>query len=479
MIDYESPEMPQDQPDRVHRALKAWHTSQGKRMLDENTLDELVCAYRIQRQQEIENPHLLTNRVLMVGMERLKRVNTEAAGLLERRFLNEETAREVAYSLNTTPDSIYHQQRTAIVQLAQAIWRYELESRQHQALQVESRLPPPSYTKLFGVDDKVAEIEERLNELTGPWILALEGMGGVGKTSLAHALARKSAYGVHFKEIAWISAQQRLFRLTGEIEDLAPLPSLTFEGFIDQLIDQFGLDALRRRSSKDKLIGIKAYVQQRSCLIFIDNLETLTDYRTLVTQLRELVDPSKVLITTRYSLRGETGVYISQVDGLSREETFELIRYEAANQGLTELAEAPASSLQPIYDVAEGNPLATKLIIGQVHTFPLPAVLERLRNTKSKAAAELADFVHLDAWRSLDERCRRIMKALLLVPEGGGRIEQIATASELSVRETATSLQHLTTYALVNTRGGLNERRYGLHPLTHSFVKQRASEANH
>jgi hypothetical protein len=439
-------------------------------------LDDFVCTYQIQAEQEIENSHLLINQVLIEGLDRLKPLNTEAVNLLQRRFLSEETAREIAYSLNTTADSVYHQQRDAIAQLAQAIWRREMASRQQHAHRIESRLPPPTYTKLFGVDKKVAEIQAKLAETTAPWIVALEGMGGIGKTSLAHLLARKVAHGVHFRDIVWISAQQRLFRLTGEISELAPIPNLTYEGLIDQLIDQLGLTALQRAPTIEKRMGIKTYLNRYPCLIFIDNLETLSDYRSLVTQLRELMNPSKFLLTTRYSLRGETGVYISRIDGLSREDMLALIRYEAANQGLSELAEAPITSLQAIYNVAAGNPLVAKLIIGRVHTFPLPAVLERLRDAEGKAASELADFVHLDAWQSLDAQTRRIMKAMLLVPDGGGRIEQIATASGLSINETAACLQHLATYALVTVEGGLNERRYALHPLTHSFVRQRLSE---
>lgn len=471
MINEESPTMPQDLADHVHQALKSWHKRHRR-----NALADFLCAYRIRTQQEIDNPHLLINQVLIEGLDRLKRGNAKAADLLRRRFLNEETAREIAYSRNTSPDSIYHEQRAAIAQLSQAIWRYEIECRAYHAHRVESRLPPPTYTRLFGVDEKVAEIHDQLTEDASPWILALEGMGGVGKTSIAHALARRFAHEVRFRDIAWISAQQRLFRLTGEIEDITPVPSLTFEALIDHLIDQFELTALNRRSTRDKFIGIKDYLNQQPCLIVIDNLETLSDYRDLVTQLRELIDPSKFLLTTRYSLRGETGVYISRVDGLSPRDTYDLIRYEAASQGLTELAEAPDETLHAIYEVTDGNPLATKLVIGQIHTFPLPAVLARLKDAKSQAAEELADFVHLDAWQTLDDRCRRILKALLLVPESGGRIEQIAAATGLSIRETATGLQHLTTYALVDTKGGLNERLYALHQLTHTFVRQRLSQ---
>jgi len=457
--------MPDNFPSHIHQALKSWHKPHA-----EDELDTLLLTRQMRAKRDSVSPRLVSNQILIEGLDYLKPVNPEAFDLLQRRFLNKETAREIAYRFNVGEDVIYQRQRAAIEQLSQVIWQQEMELRQHQAQRIATRLEPPTYTKLFGMTQAISEVRAKLEHRAAPWILALEGMGGIGKTSLADALARELAYSVHFQDIAWVSVRQRLFRLSGAIESLPKAPNLTLAMLVDQLIDQFELGDLKRQTDAAKLIGVQAYLKARPNLVIVDNLETVDDYRALVMRLRELMNPSKFLITTRYSLRGESDVYIVPLQGLSFENTVQLVRYEAETQGLLELATAPDAMLEPIYTLTHGNPLATKLVVGQVHTFALSAVLERLREVADQPTSELLDFLYADAWRILDQKQRQVLQAMLLTPESGGHIEQISAASGLDMGETASCLHRLATLSLVNVTGGLNERRYVLHHLTHTFV---------
>jgi hypothetical protein len=462
--------MPDGFTKRIHKALRAWHKQHG-----ENVLVDLLLAHRIRTTLDTASPRLITNQVLIEGLDLLKEVNAEAYDLIQRRFLNKETAREVAYSLNVSPDVVYQRQRAAIQQLAQFIWAQEARLRQKQAQRVARRLEPPTYTRLFGIEEKITDVRTILEQDAAPWMLALEGTGGMGKTSLADALVRHLAYGTHFQEIGWVSARRRMFRLPGSIETLPPCPTLTFTEMVDRLIEQFELTNLKRQSDREKQAGLKAYLNARRCLIVLDNLETLPDHHALIARLRELTDPAKFLITTRHSLRGESGVYILRLGGLSREDTFRLIRYEAETQGLTELAQAPEAVLAPIYTLTGGNPLATKLIVGQTHTFALSTVLDRLQTQEQRPVRELLDFIYKDAWHALTPDQRKVMQALLLVPDEGGKIEQIAAASDLSIGETAACLSRLATLSLLTVNGGLDKRRYVLHELTQEFVAQQTT----
>lgn len=462
-------DMPKDFALHVHQALKSWHKQQA-----DGVLDTLLLARQMRVKRDTASLRLVSNQILIEGLDRLEHVNPEAFDLLQRRFLNKETAREIAYRFNLGEDVIYQRQRGAIEQLAQVIWQQEMELRHCHAQRIMTHLEPPTYTKLFGVDAAITQVREKLENSTSPWILTLEGMGGIGKTSLADALARNLAYSVHFQNIAWISARQRLFRLSGAIESLPHLPSLTFAMLIDQLIDQFELVELKRRTEAEKLTGVKAYLKARPNLVIVDNLETVDDYRALVMQLRELMNPSKFLITTRYSLRGESDVYVVSLQGLSFEDTLHLVRYEAETQGLLELATAPEGVLEPIYQLTRGNPLATKLVVGQVHTFALSTVLKRLHEAADQSTADLMNFLYVDAWRILDQTHRQVLKAMLLTPDNGGQIEQISTAAGLDTGETASCLHRLATLSLVNVLGGLNDRRYALHYLTRAFVAQQS-----
>ncbi len=465
MIQANVADMPHDFPKRVHQALRVWY-KQGT----DNVLGDLLL-FDQNATPDVTTPRLLSNQVLMNGLDQIKSLDADAADLLERRFLNTETAREVAYSFNVTADVIYQRQRSAIEQLARVIWDQEQVLREQQAQRIEARLDAPTYTRLFGVDENLTTLREHLQTDADPWILAVEGMGGVGKTTLADALVRRLASDIYFRDIAWITVRQRLFRLTGGVEALAERPSLTPAGLVDRLIDQFELETLRRRTAAEKLSGVQRYLRERRSLIVIDNLETIVDYHALLPRIRELVNPSKCLITTRYSLQGEGGVYIFPLQPLSQKHTVALIRYEAQSQGLRDLAQASEDLLTSIHNVTGGNPLATKLVIGKLHTFALPVVLEQLTAAQDKPVQGLLEFLHADAWHTLDRTAQRLMQALLLVPDRGGTIEQLAAATNLTMAETAESLRFLVQRSLVTVKGDIHQKRYGLPQLTRTFVE--------
>jgi hypothetical protein len=460
-----NPDIPEDFSRRIHEALRAWHSQNTS-----NTLDDLILAHQAQAEQPGASPRLITNQILLSGIDCLKQSDSEAADLLQRRFLNQETAQEVAYRRNLSEDIVFQRQRNAIAQLAEWVWRQERELRQQRLRQIEMRLETPSYTRLFGVADQLAELRLRVENACEPWLIALEGLGGLGKTSLADALARQLANSGHFHEIGWVSARRRLFHLAGDVETLEDAPDLTLAELVDRLAEQFGLFSLRHLSDTEKLAGVREHLRTHPSLVIVDNLETVGNVGAFAVQLAGLANPSKFLLTTRYSLHNVSGVYVLTLRQLSQPDTLALIRHEAELRGLPELAQAPAATLDAVYTVTGGNPLATKLLVGQVHTLSLPVVLKRFRTASGKPVEELLSFLYEAAWQSLDTDCRRVLQAMTLVAEDGGKLEQVAAAAELDEDRAADCLQSLARRSLVNVGGNLHERRYSLHPLTQTFV---------
>jgi DNA polymerase III delta prime subunit len=462
--------MPDDFTNRIHQALRSFWAGDNK-----DTLADLLLAQKIRAKQDAATPRLISNQILQDGLDLLRQTNKEGADLLQWRFLDRETAQEIAYRLNVTENIIFQRQRTAIKQLALIIWDQEQELRQQRAQRIEARLEPPTYNRLFGVTEKKAEVRVQLENNSAPWLIALEGLGGIGKTSLADALVRELAWEGPFNEIGWVSARRRLFR-SGEIEMLTDQPALTLGELVDRLVDQFELLGLRRQSDAEKLMGLKDFLKNQTCLIVVDNLETAADYRSLVSQLQGLANPSKFLLTTRYGLHDLGGVYGLPLKHLSPDDTVALVRYESEIRHLPELVKAPETELRPIYDITGGNPLAIKLIIGQIHTLSLQTALALFKAAKGKSVEELLAYIYAKAWQDLDSASRQVLQAMLLVTEEGGRLEQIAAAAEFDEADTATCLQRLVILSLVNVSGDLNERRYSLHQLTQTFLAQQSSD---
>jgi hypothetical protein len=463
-------DVPDDFIKRVHRALRAWHYTHAK-----DTLTDLLLARQIAAAQATANARLITNQILLNGLESLKRSDADGADVLERRFPNEETAQEVGLRRNLSEDVVYQRQRLAIQGLARVIWTQEAELRQGRVRRIEAHLEPRTYSQLFGVAEKTAEVRAQLESNSGPWLIALDGLGGVGKTSLADALVRELASETRFHDIGWVSARRRLFQLSGQIEKLADQSEFTIADLVDRLIEQFDLPALKRRSDAEKLAGFRDFLKEQTCLVVVDNLETAADYHSLVSALQRLAEPSKFLITTRHALRHVDNLYSVTLKHLSPNDTLALIRHEAEQRGMHELADLPEGDLTQIYSITGGNPLATKLLIGQIHSLSLPIALSLFKAARGKAVEELLGYIHANAWQRLEQPCREILRAMTLVPEEGGRLEQIAAAVELDAAEAATCLQRLATLSLVNMGGDLQERRYSLHQLTQAFLAQQSS----
>lgn len=459
--------MPADFTQRIHLALRSWHSQKT-----EGALEHLLLAQQIKLERAGATSRLIGNYVLLNGIEELRQSDEEAADILQSRFLNQETAQAVGFRRNLSEDIIFQRQRTAIEKLAEVIWNQEQIIIKQRSARIEARLEIPTYTKLFGVTEKLAEIRALLEADGEPTVVALEGMGGLGKTSLADALARQFAGTPRFEEIGWISARQHLFHLSGQIDTLNT-NSLTLTELVDELIEQFELRGLTHAADAEKLIGIKDFLKSKSCLVIVDNLETVENYSTLVLQLTGLTNPSKFLITTRSSLRDLSGVYIMPLKQLTRDDALALIYHEAKTRGLSELAHAPEAEVEPIYKITGGNPLAIKLILGQVHSLSLSLVISRFNDVKGKPVEELLDFLYATVWKTLNPQDRRILQAMLLIADEG-RLEQIAAAAGVSEDDAAAYLHRLTGFSLVNVSGTLHEKRYSIHQLAQAFIARQS-----
>lgn len=455
---------------RIREALRTWHSQEAK-----GVLDDLLLARHIQAEQKGLPSRLITNQIILNGFDRFKQIDEVAADLLKLRFFDWKKAREVASLKKLTQDVVFQRQRAAITKLTEVIWAQEEELRQSLRQRIEARLESPTYTRLFGIAEQLAEARRLLKEPTA-WIMSVEGMGGVGKTSFADVLARELAGESYFYQIAWISARRRLFRPIGEIETLPDRPNLTLAELTDRCIDQFELIGLRHQSDAEKVTGLKSYLKAHPCLIILDNLETVADAHTLISQLIVWVNPSKVLITTRHSLRDTDGVFPLPLKQLSKNDSLALIRHEAQTRGLPELVNAAVRKLSPIYTLTGGNPLAIKLIVGQIHTLSLPTALSRFSTAKGKPTEELLNYLYASAWQALDDECRQVLQAMLFVTEDGGRIRQITATAGLAESVVSTCLHRLAVLCLVIVSGDvLRERRYALHPLTRTFVASQAA----
>jgi hypothetical protein len=325
--------------------------------------------------------------------------------------------------------------------------------------------------RLFGVDDKLAELNNALALADAPWLVAVVGIGGIGKTSLADAAVRALSASPAYADIAWISAQQERFTLWDGLEEGAGgAPALTVEALLDAIIAQFGFQELTRYPLSQKLERLRARLRALPYLVVVDNLETAADYRALVPELQGLANPTRFLLTCRHSMHGFPGVHNVTLDELSAADSLALLRHEAGGRGLADVAAAPDDSLLQVHGVAGGNPLALKLLVGQMHTLSLSRVVADLRQAHGQQVDELYRFIYWRSWQLLDDQARRVLAVMPLVAESGGGLAQIAALSEVAEEQLMAPLKQLVALCLVNVMGSVEARRYGVHRLTETFL---------
>ena len=147
-----------------------------------------------------------------------------------------------------------------------------------------------------------------------------------------------------------------------------------------------------------------------------------------------------------------------------------LIRHHAATIGLIELAEGEDSDIQGIYDVAGGNPLALKLIVSLALVLPYDQILTDLAESHPGPIEDLYQFIYLESWRSLSANAQALLQAMPLVAVTGALVDQMMAISGLKEEEFWSTVRELVSRSLLEVRGTIHKRRYGIHRLTETFL---------
>jgi hypothetical protein len=137
---------------------------------------------------------------------------------------------------------------------------------------------------------------------------------------------------------------------------------------------------------------------------------------------------------------------------------------------MAELSGAPDGHLLQVHEVAGGNPLALKLLVGQMHMLSISQVVDDLHQARGRRVEELYHYIYWRSWQLLSDEAKRLLTIMPLVAESGGGLGQIAALSELAEAEMRDALQQLVALCLVNVMGTVEERRYGIHCLTETFL---------
>lgn len=453
----------------ITRALRAFHDDQA--LLQITPLLEWRLVQAAQRRGALSLAEAL-RAVLLDGLARLQEFNALGASILRRHFIERESMSQVARSLNFSERSVFKHQQHALAQLAQLLWHDEAQARQLARLtpaqqQALDELPPPAFSRLFGVEEALPALYGFLSAAHGHWLVALDGMGGIGKTALARAVTENLIYDGRFERVIWITVQQRLFAW-GRAQNLEA-PALSFAELLETLAQRLALpptgQAPERRETQ-----VRQALRESPTLLIVDNLETISDVQSLVMGLHRLSNPTRILMTSRYAVGAYDSITALTVKPLKLPDAIEFIHYEGQDRNLDALRHASDEEVTRIARITDGNPLAIKWVVGQLLSIPLAQVLDDLVHVSQKDH-DLYHYLFAYAWQHLSPLARRLLIHMPLLDARGATWQHLAAISGAPADASfCHAIQELTHTSLLNVGHRGPETVYSIHRLTEYFV---------
>ncbi|HEY4642453.1 MAG TPA: NB-ARC domain-containing protein, partial [Thermoanaerobaculia bacterium] len=246
-----------------------------------------------------------------------------------------------------------------------------------------TNLPGRSYARLLGRKKELQTIVELLADDNNRQIVAVCGLGGIGKTALALEAAEVCRDRKLFDDIVWVTAKDESF-VGGEIRSHVRA-AISVDSILRQIASLMG---------SDQIETARQALRTRRWLVVIDNIETIHDYKSFVGEVVELSpESSRFLLTSRPQFTDYSEIFTLVLNGLKETDGVALMRDEIENRGFARTVAPDEETLRRIFAVTGGAPLAMKLLIGQLGHLPVDEVIEDLQKMSSSSIEQMYAFI--------------------------------------------------------------------------------------
>jgi len=310
-----------------------------------------------------------------------------------------------------------------------------------------------------------AEIEQVIEKLAVWPIICLEGIGGIGKSSLATEVA------YHL-----IESGRTKPAFEGYVHILVSDSTFTLNEFLDTVARVMGFSRLIGQTSQaQKCFRLKQLLRTKRVLLIIDNFENLAGNKEVIDYVFDVVGMSKLIITTRAS---QLNVLNISLKGLPDTAAVDLIRLRAEQLDLQSIAAAEDEVLKPLATVTGGNPYAIKMGVGYLKQggFALDTLIGVLAQA-GEATSGIFDYIFHQAWEILGQDARYLLLTLPFFTESASKLA-LGAATGVKERFLDRAIAQLVELCLLEVSGNLRESdlRYRAHPLTLSFAEMKLQE---
>jgi hypothetical protein len=446
------------------------HEVQGalKRYHDADELERHTAQYW-PAVQELYNQGvgvaIAIRRLLDQALSTLKVTHPEEASLLRERYVHGRSIEVLASDKHVDPSTLHRLRNKSVKELAIVLAECNrMAERRARAQRFAMRYP------LFGLEQMTADLIPRLRDESGPAVIILEGMGGLGKTTLAKVIAHHFiANDDSFVRVLWVSAKQIDFDVwDGKQRTVQPQP-ISLHDILYQLARELDIHVDGNLAALQT--EVLARCRRHPYLIVLDNLETVADLTTLAPLIEQLVGLSRLLITTRDrapdALPADLLRYYVSLSELDTDTSYRLLRTAATYTNAPMLTQASDTDLAQIYTVTGGNPLALWLVAGQAYGLPWATFIRDLVEhcPQGSKGYELYNYLYRRSWEQLSPDARIVLFAMHRC-EGGADYELLHALSGLEHAPFVRAVEELRRRMLL-----MFDHMYTIHRLTYTFLR--------
>lgn len=382
--------------------------------------------------------------------------------------------------------------KSGIRKLTEAIQKEEQNAQAlMQQAMVHAQIQEPYDQRPVGIDEIRKTICGHLKEPHGPSLFCIEGLGGIGKSTLARSVIEQLAKEKAFDHIVWLSAKREYFNATdAKISPLDYEPMTQVQELLDQLLGKFNLESPQKIDEKTVLLS--HFLSQRRCLIVLDNFENLEDVEEVLPYINRMAGHSRFLITSRVSLGRFPGIEVHSLKPLGFSHTFQLLRMEYQRLKGREMP-AMEYFARRIHEVVGGIPLVLKLLAAQMSMREPEVCIQWLEQAYRSAGLSkenghvaeqdptlndryqvMFDYIYRQTWNLLSAEGRTLLLSIFgrMPPEGLNITWLRALTPMLSSAHFIDALEEIRRYALIEIDDFNRQYLYHLHPTTIIFLSQ-------
>jgi tetratricopeptide (TPR) repeat protein len=353
----------------------------------------------------------------------------------------------------------------------EAIARYtkQIESVSSSAKHLEktaalASLPRRPY--FVGREEEIKTILQSLQPNSRTFIIGIEGIGGMGKSTLAIEVSHRCLENDLFEAVIWISAQESILTLHG-IEPVIP-EAKTLSDILITIGINLGNPTIGNLSIQEQIRRAYNLLARQTTLLVLDNFESLSknEQRDILDFLRRSPITLKVVITSRE--RVSEGQVI-RLQGLSFEESHALLEWDAQQKNI----HLTADQSKYLVNLTGGLPLALLWVQGQIAVlgYSVTQVLDKLT---LDADIPILQYCFNHSWSLLGQSdAKKLLFILALQPDPVSRVALQEIAGILTNEHFGNEISHLLQLSLIDHEH--DKDHFSILPLTRRFVRTQFS----